>query len=200
MYAPPNNAPRQQALRALLFCMIASSCWYSMQIVHELGHVLGAAATGGRVTRVVLELFSFSRTDVDPNPRPLVVAWGGPLVGDALPLVLWVAIGLLRRGRSSGGWIMVHRLSAAFCGFCLIANGAYIALGSIDHIGDAGDLLRHGVPRWTLWVFGALACLLGLGAWHTLGDSKPDPRVDAQRVLLAGGMWLAMCVVAVIAV
>jgi hypothetical protein len=59
-----------------------------MQAVHELGHVLGAMATGAEVTRVVLWPWTISRTDVTNNTRPLVVAWAGPIVGIALPLVM----------------------------------------------------------------------------------------------------------------
>ncbi len=52
--------------------------WLAMQAVHELGHVLGAVATGGRVTEVVLHPCTISRTDVHPNPHPLLVVWPGP--------------------------------------------------------------------------------------------------------------------------
>ena len=63
------NRPRGATLAALL---VAS--WFLMQAVHELGHVLAAWLTGGAVQRVVLSPLEISRTDVMPNPRPLVVA------------------------------------------------------------------------------------------------------------------------------
>jgi hypothetical protein len=71
---------------------------------------------------------------------------------------------LAARGRLS-----VYFAAKFFAGFCLIANGAYIGLGSIDGIGDAGDMLRHGSPRWLLIAFGSLAVLAGLAVWHSLG-------------------------------
>ncbi len=134
--------------------------WFAMQGVHECGHVLAAWLTGGTVERVVLHPFSISRTDVLPNPHPLAVAWGGPVFGVVAPLV---ALGAIRR-LSSGFKVFLH----FFAGFCLIANGAYIGVGSYYSIGDAGDLLRHGAPRWTLIVFGVAAFAAGLWFWHRL--------------------------------
>ena len=115
-------------------------CWLGMMAVHELGHVVGAVVTGGTVERVVLHPLAISRTDVSPNPNPVLVVWAGPLVGVLLPLALLV---IFKVGRVSLAY-----LSQFFAGFCLIANGAYIGVGSFARIGDAGDMLRHGSPRW----------------------------------------------------
>jgi hypothetical protein len=134
--------------------------WFAMQAVHECGHVLAAWLTGGTVQRVVLHPLSISRTDVSPNPHPLAVAWGGPLFGVAAPLVLLAASQYLGDRLTT--------LLRFFAGFCLIANGAYIGAGSRYGIGDAGDLLRHGAPRWTLIAFGAIAFAAGLWMWHRL--------------------------------
>lgn len=135
--------------------------WLGMQAIHELGHVLAARATGGTVVRVVLHPVAISRTDVSPNPRPLAVAWGGPLLGAIGPLLFVVA----------SRFVAVKRLdwrlyADFFAGFCLIANGAYIGLGSFERIGDAGDLLRHGSPQWLLLAFGVAAIAGGLSVWH----------------------------------
>jgi hypothetical protein len=43
-----------------------------------------------------------------------------------------------------------------FAGFCLIANGIYLGVGSFSGVGDAGDLLRYGAPRGTLIAFADL--------------------------------------------
>ena len=56
-----------------------------------------------------------------------------------------------------------------FAGFCLIANGAYLAIGQFDGVGDAGDLLRGGVPRWILIAVGLISVAGGLLPWHRLG-------------------------------
>jgi hypothetical protein len=135
--------------------------WLGMMVVHELGHVLGAVATGGTVERVILHPLTISRTDVSPNPHPLVVVWAGPLVGVLLPLVLLV---LFKAGR-----IPLAYMVQSFSGFCLIANGAYIGVGWFGRIGDAGDMLRYGSPMWCLWLFGVATFPLGLYLWNRLG-------------------------------
>src|SRR5881394_1603306 len=99
-----------------------------MQAVHESGHLLGAWLTGGRVARVVLYPLTISRTDLAENPNPLPVVWAGPVFGILLPLALWGAAVALRM---PGAFVLRF-----FAGFCLIANGAYIAAGSLDGIGD----------------------------------------------------------------
>ena len=133
-----------------------------MQAVHELGHVAGAAITGGRVVRVVLHPLTISRTDVAPNPRPLVVVWAGPVVGVLAPLATW---GVWRALRIPGVFVLRF-----FAGFCLVANGAYLAGGSLGGVGDCGEMLRHGTPMWMLWLFGAVTIPLGLWLWHGQGE------------------------------
>lgn len=135
--------------------------WLAMQAVHELGHVLGAVSTGGNVTKVVLHPCVISRTDVHPNPNPLLVVWAGPVIGAALPLVVFL---IARALRSPG--LFLFRF---FAGFCLAANGAYIGLGSIRGLADAGDMLRHGSSRWRLILFGMLTLPLGLYLLNGLG-------------------------------
>jgi hypothetical protein len=123
--------------------------------------VLGAWATGGHVERVVLHPLAISRTDVSPNPNPLMVVWAGPQIGTLLPLVLWSSAAALRM---PGAFILRF-----FAGFCLVANGAYIGIGSFWEIGDSGDMLRSGSAPWQLWLFGAIAIPLGLMLWHRQG-------------------------------
>ena len=127
----------------------------------DLGHVLTAWATGGSVVRVVLHPVAISRTDVSPNPRPLAVAWGGPLLGVLGPLLLVIVSRFV--AIKGFDW---RPYADFFAGFCLIANGAYIGLGSFGRIGDAGDLLRHGSPQWLLVAFGVSAIATGLLIWH----------------------------------
>ena len=140
--------------------MLALS-WFAMMAVHELGHVLGALVSGGAVTRVVLHPLTISRTDVAPNPHPLLVVWAGPLFGAAAPLLAWIAA----KSARVPFWFVLQ----FFAGFCLIANGAYLGVGSFDNIGDAGDLIRHGAPIWQLWLFGIICVPSGLWLWHGLG-------------------------------
>lgn len=161
------------ARQALLTGVILAGSWWAMQAIHELGHVLGARLTGGQVQRVVLHPLSISRTDLAENPRPLIVAWAGPVVGVMLPLLFW---GIATAARLPG-----RHLLCFFAGFCLIANGLYIALGSFHSIGDCGDLLHHGSAMWHLWLFGALTAPLGLFLWHGMGPRFGFGRVNVAK-------------------
>jgi hypothetical protein len=140
-----------------------AGCWLGMQAVHELGHVLGSWLTGGVISRVVLQPLTISRTDLSFNPRPLIVVWAGPIFGVLVPLAVWGACAIGKRR-----YAFLFRF---FAGFCLIANGAYIAFGSFDGIGDCGEMLRHGSSAWQLWLFGALTIPAGLWLWHRQGSN-----------------------------
>jgi Peptidase M50B-like len=132
-----------------------------MLIVHELGHVMLAWLGGETVQRVVLHPLVLSQTDSSHNRHPMLVVWGGPVLGLLFPLG---AFGISRRVRPG-----VSYLFRFFAGFCLVANGAYLGVGAFERVGDAGDLLRFGAPRWTLVVFGLVCVPLGLFLWHGLG-------------------------------
>lgn len=156
-------AGRLPARRRRMVLIVATllGSWLGMQAVHECGHVLGAWLTGGRVARVVLYPLTFSRTDLADNPRPRAVAWAGPMVGATVPLLLWAMAGV---ARWPGAFVLRF-----FAGFCLLANGLYIAVGSLDRVGDCRELLQHGARPWELWLFGVLTAPLGLWLWHGLG-------------------------------
>lgn len=159
--------PRDLVYRAF----IVAACWYGMMAVHELGHVLGAWGTGGSVERVLLHPLAISRTDLAFHPRPLFVAWAGPIGGILLPVLAW--------GAARATHFRHTPLLQFFAGFCLIANGAYLAGGSFAEIGDCGDLLRHGAAIWQLWLFGGVTAATGLYTWHRLGLRRgvaPTPR------------------------
>lgn len=138
--------------------------WLTMMAVHECGHVVGAALTQGEVQRVILHPLAISRTDVSPNPNPAIVVWTGPIFGCVAPLVFCLLIPV--RATIARG------IAIFFAGFCLIANGAYIAVGSFDRVGDCGEMLRSGSPFWTLLAFGALTIPLGFLMWHRLGSAR----------------------------
>jgi hypothetical protein len=134
--------------QAVLILSALALSWFAMMAVHESGHVLGAWLTGGSVATVVLHPLTISRTDLATNPQPLPVVWAGPIFGVAAPLIAWGTAHLVR--------VPFWYLLRFFAGFCLIANGSYLGVGSFDHVGDAGDLLRHGGAIWQLWLFGRL--------------------------------------------
>lgn len=162
--------------------------WLGMQAVHEAGHVLGARLTGGRVERVVLHPLTISRTDLAENPHPLAVVWAGPVVGVVAPLLLWAAAAA---GRVPGAFLLRF-----FAGFCLLANGLYVGVGSLDRVGDAGDMLRHGAEPWQLWLFGAAAAPAGLALWNGQGPhfglGPANGRVSAPAAYAALAACLAL--------
>jgi hypothetical protein len=59
-----------RAHKVVLGIALVALSWYGMMAIHELGHVMGAWLTGGRVERVVLHPLAISRTDLAHNPRP----------------------------------------------------------------------------------------------------------------------------------
>jgi hypothetical protein len=164
--------PRDAARRFHQVLLIASILWLSwlaFMLVHECGHVVGAVATGGTVQQVVWHPAALSRTDVQPNPHPLIEVAAGPVFGIAFPLAV----------ASAASWL---RLKAAYltwtvAGFCLIANGAYVALGAFDPICDARQLFAHSTPRWLMVTFGLLTIPTGLWIWH-----RASPRFGLGRL------------------
>ncbi len=74
--------------RPVLLVSVLWLSWLSMMLVHEVGHVVGAWSTGGRLQRVVWHPAVISRTDVWPNPHPVIEVWAGPVIGSLIPLML----------------------------------------------------------------------------------------------------------------
>jgi len=143
-----------------------------MQAVHELGHVLGAWATGATVEGVYLHLLTISHTEIGVNPSPLFVVWAGPLVGIALPLAV--------AGVARLTTVPLRRYADFLAGFCLVANGAYIGLAAIEGVADSGEMIRNGSPRWLLYAFGATAFAAGLWIWHRVSGDFGFGRAPRQ--------------------
>ncbi|MGI8978446.1 MAG: M50 family metallopeptidase [Pirellulaceae bacterium] len=163
--------------REILIASTLLGSWLGMQAVHELGHVCGAWLTGGRVQQVVLHPLTISRTDLAENPAPLAVVWAGPLVGVLIPLPLWLAAAA---AKMPGSFVLRF-----FAGFCLVANGLYISLGSFGRIGDCGEMLRHGSELWHLWLFGLVTVPGGVWLWHGQGTEfglGKSPRPVSPKV------------------
>ena len=96
-------------------------------------------------------------------------------------------------------FLLASRLAAFFAGFCLIANGVYIGLGSFGQVGDCKTMLQTGSPLWTLWAFGALSAAVGGYLWHKLGSVAAffsnSHRIAPRAALIAVGvatfLWTA---------
>jgi hypothetical protein len=153
---------KRRMLSALLIVSTCLFSWLAMMAVHEFGHVLHAWLSGGRVERVVLHPLAISRTDVNPNPNPAFVAWGGFVWGSALPLALVWAV---RQARLRDAYLFQF-----FAGFCLIANGAYLASAGIIAAGCG------------LWLWNGLGPRFGLG--HPPCDVDPRAALKTFAALV----------------
>ncbi len=171
---------------ALLIVTTLAASWYAMMIVHEFGHVLAAWLTGGEVARVVLHPLAFSRTDLAANPNPIAVVWGGPVVGTLLPLAVWLVARTLR--------LRLAFLLRFFAGFCLIANGGYLAAAILEPVGDTDDMLRHGVPLWLIVAPGTLSLIAGFATWNRLGPhfGLTDQPVDRAAVIASSASLVVL--------
>lgn len=161
------------AARTALWVVSLYLAWLLLQVLHEAGHVLHALLSGGEGIRVVLPAVGFSRTDVAVNPHPMFVLCGGPLWGSLLPLIFWRV--MPRR------WSRTRMAAQAFAGLCLIGNGAYLGVGWVDRVGDAGDLVRAGVPAVALVAVGVPLVACGLWLWHRLDDSNRKRATTSER-------------------
>jgi hypothetical protein len=172
----------------VLIASLLGLSWLGMQVVHESGHVLLGWACGETVSKVVLHPLTISRTDVSHEFHPLLVTWGGPILGSLVPLV---ALGVTRARRSG--------VFPFFAGFCLIANGLYIGVGSFWGIGDTGDLIHYGSPRWTLMAFGLATVSLGLVLWNGLGPHFGLSEVNRKVALGTLAFLLIVVLVEILA-
>lgn len=163
----------------LVACTLIAS-WYGMLLVHELGHVLAAWGTGSEVAAVRVPWVGFSQTEMVRYAEPAwVVVAAGPAAGVVLPALAWLAVRRIARGWSG------EPLARFFAGFCLVANGGYMASALVNASGDAADLLALGVPRWALGVPGLVSAGLGLAAWNGLGRSFGLGGGEVRRGMLA---------------
>lgn len=181
--------------QSLLIASTIGLSWLGMMAVHELGHVMHLCVSGGTVEKVVLHPLVISRTDPGENPHPLVVAWGGAVWGCLIPL------GGLLLARSVA-WSHAY-LARFFAGFCLVANGAYLAGDAFVRGGDGRELIQHGTPPWALVLFGLPAIALGLYLSNGLGPhfglGERRGRVD-RRAAVGTTVALACLIVLEVAV
>jgi uncharacterized membrane protein len=134
----------------------------------------------------MLHPLTISFTDVRPNPQPLVVAWGGVVWGSLLPLGAWLAC---RAILPNYAW-----LAKFFAGFCLIANGIYLAAAAWQPVGDAQMLLQLGTPQWLLVLVGVCAVAAGLCCWNGLGRYfgwKRNGEVDVRTAWAVAALVVA---------
>ncbi len=178
---------RDRFWQAVLILSTLAFSWLAMQVVHEAGHVLHLLASGGSVEQLMLHPLAISHTLPATNPCPLATVVGGPLWGVMIPLLLWWIV---------ARWIPARRyLAAFFAGFCLVANGAYLAGDAILQGGDGRELVLQQVPPWTLVAGGLLLVTGGFYVWHGLGPhfglgKRPQLVNPADALIMAACLGL----------
>lgn len=151
--------------------------------VHELGHVIGAVLTKGKVLRVILHPAAISRTEISPNPSPLTVAWMGPILGCLVPCLVLLA---MKRIWQRSQRPVTHQPSDGLASaLCLSNVRSELPGGRVREIRPPASLR----VLITLLQFFAGFCLLSNGAY--LGFGVFEQIGDAGDILKAGSPpWL----------
>ncbi len=154
----------RRVIPLLLLLIVA---WCVMTFTHECGHLLGGWLGGGTLQQFDLAPWRLPYSLFDPDPRPLLTLWSGPLLGVAVPLLAALVI------RRPWIWFIAY--------FCLLANGIYLAAAWVsgDRFLDTQRLLDHGAHPITIVLYCLITIPTGyLGFRHAcrqiLARSAPD--------------------------
>ncbi len=141
---------RRLTLRYALFVTLLAASWVVMTITHECGHIVGGMACAATLTDFDLAPWRLPFSLHSPDPHPLVTLWAGPLLGVAVP--------------TAAAFIIRKRWAWFIANFCLVANGAYLALAwrSGDRFLDTPRLLDAGAHPASIVVY----CVLTLGVGY----------------------------------
>lgn len=133
-----NGAPGRQLGTGLVRLIgLVTISWCMMTVTHEGGHLIGGWLGGAALQHAELRPWHFPYSLFEPNPRPLLTLWSGPIFGAVFPMVVAVLV------RRPWMWFVAD--------FCLLANGTYLATAWIagDRHLDTTRLLQAGAsPRW----------------------------------------------------
>jgi hypothetical protein len=129
-----------------LFALLVVS-WCVMTLTHETGHLVGGWLGGGTLQQFDLAPWRLPYSIFDPDPRPLLTLWSGPLLGIAAPCLTALLV------RRPWMWFIAY--------FCVLANGVYLAAAWVsgDRFLDTQRLLDHGA--WPASI--ALYCAVTIG-------------------------------------
>lgn len=179
------NEPQRRSnqLWFCLFCVaVLALFWLSHMLVHELGHVATAWATGGTITYVDVRPWRFSTTLVSPNPHPSLVIWGG-ILGGWLAALATVPI---------WRWGLFGQVTQAWAAFCWLSMGCYVALAGGETLSDSGALIGLGWSASLVSGPGVAMALVGyfVGRRAVMTLVARREEFDARRCSAA---WLALC-------
>lgn len=121
--------------------------WCAMTFLHESGHIVSGWLCGGTLQSADMLPWHLPYSIFDPDPRPLITLWGGPVLGVLVPVIIALVL------RRDWVWFITY--------FCVLANGVYLATAwfSSDKYLDTPKLIEHGAYPATI----AIYCLLTIG-------------------------------------
>ncbi len=131
------------------FTLQLLAAWVVMTMTHEIGHLVGGWCGGAKLTNVDLVPWRLPYSLHNPDPMPRLTLWGSPILGVLLPLT----VAALTR----------HRVAWFIADFCLIANGAYLALAWItgDRYLDTSRMLDAGISPFAIVAYCAVTISIG---------------------------------------
>lgn len=125
--------------------------------LHEWGHAIAVWLTGGEVTKIIIDPFTWSYTYYhygEPGYE-LWITWAGFLFSMACGALLLALIWQVRQP------LVVPFFMTGVMGF--VQNGAYFSFDALFDIGgDAASLIYLGVPRGALVLVGLASMGFGL--------------------------------------
>src|SRR6056297_3410463 len=135
--------------RYAIFAALLAAAWVVMTFTHECGHIIGGMICGATLTEFELAPWRMPYSLHSPDPHPLITLWAGPILGVAVPVAVAAVV------RTRWAWFIAD--------FCIIANGAYLAVAWIsgDRFLDTSRLLAAGASPATIVVYCSLT--IGLG-------------------------------------
>ncbi|MEZ6122951.1 MAG: hypothetical protein R3C49_07220 [Planctomycetaceae bacterium] len=140
---------RRPATAVLQMTALLTLSWSVMAVTHECGHLLCGWCCGGTLKAADLRPWHLPFSIFDPDPHPLMTAWGGPILGVLIPVLMAAAIR--------------HRIATLIAGFCVLANGLYLATAWLtgDRYLDTAQLLLHGASPVSIAVFCVITITTG---------------------------------------
>jgi hypothetical protein len=118
-----------------------------MTFTHEMGHIIGGWCCGGTLKAFDLAPWHLPFSIFDPDHKPLVTLWCGPVLGVLVPVIIALF------ARREWMWFIAN--------FCVLANGAYIATAwlSGERYLDTRRLLEEGAHPIAIGLY----CIVTIG-------------------------------------
>ena len=163
--------------RIVRVALLLVASWCVMTVTHEAGHIMGGWCCGGTLQAADLWPWHLPYSIFDPDPKPLVTLWGGPILGIGIPIGL--------------AYIIRTNWARFIANFCVLANGSYIATAwlSGDRYLDTQRLIEFGASPITIGLYCSLTIVVGyirfrrscIKAW-TGSPRKSDNTSNADHI------------------